>query len=181
MFAMRVNVFPLKLNDGPSFMCLQRPHRGSLHFVTLNFVSWVLEHFALVSSFLRFGDWRLLFRNTLCLYIDFILSFLKRIDLFCRISGNISGLFGLNVVTYGIKLLSALLNSFGWSRSGLFNALTFNILSWMRAGGYFCFERNVFNFSSLVSNIFSTEMIILNLLARLYDMLFLVCFGWHDV
>ena len=111
--------------------------------------------------------------------IDFILSFLRRIGLFCRILGNISGWFGLNVVTYGIKLLSALLKFvLVDSRSGLFNALPFSILS---SGGFFCFERNVFNSSSLVSNVFSSEMIILNFLARLYGMLFLVWFGWHDV
>ena len=43
----------------------------------------------------------------------FSLSSLKRIDLFCRNSGYISGLFGLNVVTYGIKLLSLLIDAFG--------------------------------------------------------------------
>ena len=55
-----------------------KAHPGSLHFVTLNFFSRILENFALVSSFFSFGDWRLLFRNTLCLYKDFILSFLKK-------------------------------------------------------------------------------------------------------
>ena len=57
--------------------------------------------------------------------MDFILLFLKRIYLFCRISGYISGLFGFNVVTYGIKLLSLLIDSFGLSKSGLFKALSF--------------------------------------------------------
>ena len=65
----------------------------------------------------------------------FSLSSLKRIDLFCRISGNISGLFGLKVVIYGIKLLSLLINAFGLSKSGLLKSLSFEILSSMRDGG----------------------------------------------
>ena len=43
----------------------------------------------------------------------FSLSSLKMIALFRRISGNISGLFGLEVVTYGNKLLSWLIDAFG--------------------------------------------------------------------
>ena len=80
--------------------------------------------------------------------MDFILSSLKRIDLFCRISGYISGLFGLNVVTYGIKCLSLFIDFFGLSKSGLFKALIFEML---RDGEYFCFKINVLSSSSLTS------------------------------
>ena len=59
----------------------------------------------------------------------------KRIDLFCRNLGNISGLFGLKVVTYGIKLLSLLIDAFGSSKSGLLKSLSLEILSSMRDGG----------------------------------------------
>ena len=94
----------------------------------------------------------------------FILSSLKRIDLFCRIWGYISGLFGLNVVTYGIELLPLLVDSFCLSKSDLFRALIFAILSSMRDEGYFCFKRNVFSSSSLTSSVLSSEIIIFNLL-----------------
>ena len=56
----------------------------------------------------------------------FILSSLERIVLFWRIWGYISGLFGLKVVTYGIKLLPLLVDSFCLSKSDLFRALIFN-------------------------------------------------------
>ena len=56
-----LNCFPLKLKEDPSFKSLQSPHLGSLHFVTVNFVSFLFENFALVSNFFKFGGWRLLF------------------------------------------------------------------------------------------------------------------------
>ena len=46
--------FPLKLKEDPSFKYLQSPHLGSLHFVTVNFVSFLFENFALVSNFYKF-------------------------------------------------------------------------------------------------------------------------------
>ena len=62
----------------------------------------------------------------------------KEKDLFCRIWGYNSGLFGLNVVTYGIKLLPLLIDSFCLCILDFFKALIFVILSSMRDGGYFC-------------------------------------------
>ena len=44
---------------------MHSPHLGSLRFVTVNFVSSLFENFALVSNFLKFGGWRLLFRKVL--------------------------------------------------------------------------------------------------------------------
>ena len=38
-----------------------------------------------------------------------------------------------------------------------------------------------FNSSSLTSKVFSCDIIIFSLRAKLYGLLFLVCFGWHDV
>ena len=58
------------------------------------------------------------------------------------------------MVTYGIKLLSCLFVSFGWSRSFLFKDLIFCMLSSIRAAGYFCFKRNVCSSSNLVSSVF---------------------------
>ena len=55
------------------------------------------------------------------------------------------------------------------------------MLSSIRAGGHFCFKRKDFNSSSLTSKVFSCDIIIFSLRAKLYGMLFLVCFGWHDV
>ena len=106
----------------------------------------------------------------------FILSCLKRINLFCRIWGYISGLFGLNDVTYGIKLLPMYIDSFCLSKSDHFKALIFAIVSSAKDGGYFCFKRNVFSSSSLTSSAVSSEIIIFKLLAKLYRMLFHVCF-----
>ena len=69
--------------------------------------------------------------------------------MFCRIWGYILGLFGLNVVTYGIELLILLVDSFCLSKSDLFRALIFAILSSMRDEGYFCFKRNVLALQAL--------------------------------
>ena len=64
-------------------------------------------------------------------------------------SGYISGLFGLNVVTYGIKFFSLFIDYFGLSKSSLFKALIFEMLSSVRDGGYFSFKRNVLAFQAL--------------------------------
>ena len=72
--------------------------------------------------------------------IIFILSSLSKSDLLVSISGKTSGLCGLNVVTYGIKLLSSLV-SLVFNKSFLFNAFTILMLSSMSAGEYFCFNR----------------------------------------
>ena len=69
-------------------------------------------------------------------------------------------------MTYGIKLLSCFV-SLVFNMSGLFNALIFLMLSSMGAEGYLCFNRYDFNSSSLVINIFSSETIIFNRLAKL--------------
>ena len=61
--------------------------------------------------------------------------------------------------------------------SGLFIDLILAILSLLSAGGYFCFNRNSLNSSSLLINVFSSEIISLNPLAKQYGILFLVCFG----
>ena len=74
-------------------------------------------------------------------------------------------------------MLSTLFKFFGFSKPGLFKDLIFTILSSMRAGGYFCFKRNVFNYSSLPSSVLSSEIIVFNLLAKLNGMLFLVFYG----
>ena len=82
-----------------------------------------------------------------------------------------------------LNCLPLLIDSFCLSKLDLFRALIFAILiilSSMRDEGYFCFKRNVFSFSSLTSSVLSFEIIIFNLLAKLYGMLFRVCFGWHD-
>ena len=63
----------------------------------------------------------------------------------------------------------------------LFKDFIVFMLSSIRAGGYFCFKRKDFNSSSLTSKVFSCDIIIFSLRAKLYGMLFLVCFGWHDV
>ena len=55
--------FPLQLNEDPSFKYLQSPHLGSLHFVTVNYVSFLFENFASVSNFFKFRGWRLLFKK----------------------------------------------------------------------------------------------------------------------
>ena len=96
------------------------------------------ENFAFVNIFFKFGGWRLLFKKYFLENIAFILSSLSKSDLL--FSGKTSGLCGLNVVTYGIKLLSCLV-SLVFSKSFLFNAFTFLMLSSMSAGGYFCFNR----------------------------------------
>ena len=69
-------------------------------------------------------------------------------------------------MTFGIKLLPLLADSFCLSRSDLFRALIFPILSSMRDEGYFCFNRNVFGSSSLTCSVLSSEIIIFNLLAK---------------
>ena len=81
--------------------------------------------------------------------MDFILSSLKRIDLFCRISGYISGLFGLNVVTYGIKFLSLFTDLFGLSKSDLFKALIFEMLSSIRDGDIFASKETILALQAL--------------------------------
>ena len=78
---------------------MHSPHLGSLHLVTVNFVSSLSENFALVSNFLKFGGWRLLLRKVLFENNVFSLSSLKRMVLLWRMSGYISGFWGLNVVT----------------------------------------------------------------------------------
>ena len=45
----------------------------------------------------------------------------------------------------------------------------------------YCFKRKDFNSSSLTSKVFSCDIFIFSLRAKLYGMLFLVCFGWLDV
>ena len=168
MSALTVKFSPLKLNVDSSLICLHSPHHDSLHLVTSNFFCCLSKNFVLVNNFFRFGGCHLLFKNIFCLKMAFILSSLKRIDLFCRICGYISGLFGLNVVTYGIKLLPLLVDSFCVSKSDLFRALIFAILSSMRDEGYFCFKRNVCSSSSPTSSVLSSKIIIFNLLAKLY-------------
>ena len=74
-------------------------------------------------------------------------------------------------MTYGIKLLPLLVESICLSKSDLFRALVFAILSSMRDEGYFCFKRNVFSTSSPTSSVLSSEIIIFNLLAKLYGIL----------
>ena len=54
----------------------------------------------------------------------FILSSLSKSDLLFSVSGKTSGLCGLNVVTYGIKLLSCLV-FLVFNKSFQFNAFTF--------------------------------------------------------
>ena len=79
-------------------------------------------------------------------------------------------------MTYDIKLLALLVDSFCLSKSDLFRASIFAILSSMTDEGYFCFNTNDFSSSSLTSSVLSSEIIIFNLLAKLYGMLFRVCF-----
>ena len=122
MSALTVKFSPLELNVDPSLICLHSPHLDSLHLATSNFFCCLSENFALVNNFFRFGGCRLLFKNMFCLLMVFILSSLKGIDLFCRILGYSSGLFGLNVVTYGMVLL---VDSFCLSKSDHFKALIF--------------------------------------------------------
>ena len=66
---------------------------------------------------------------------------------------------------------------FSLSKSAVVKDLIFLMLSPMRSGGHFCFNRYDFNSSSLVSRVFSSEMIIFSLLAKLYGMPFLVRLG----
>ena len=70
-------------------------------------------------------------------------------------------------MTYGIKLLPLLVDSFCLSKSDL------AILSSMRDDGYFCFKRNVFSSSSLTSSVLSSEIIIFNLLAKYMECCFM--------
>ena len=53
IFAFTLNVFPLNEIEEPSIKCLQRPHLGSLHFVTLKSSSGQFVNFAFVSKRLR--------------------------------------------------------------------------------------------------------------------------------
>ena len=73
---------------------LQSPHLGSLHFVTVNFVSFLFQNFALVSNFFKFGCWRLLLKNLFFENNVSSLSSHKRIALLWRLSGYISDLLG---------------------------------------------------------------------------------------
>ena len=55
MFAFTLNAFSLNEMDDPSIKCLQRPHLGSLHFVTLKSSSGWFVNFAFVSKRFRLG------------------------------------------------------------------------------------------------------------------------------
>ena len=93
--------------------------------------------------------------------IDLNLLSIVSINLLLHISGKISGLCGLNVVTYGMSLVSVFLLSQVLKISGLFIDLILAILSLMSAGGYFCFNRNSLNSSSLLIKMFSSELSVL--------------------
>ena len=84
-----LNCCSLKLKEDPSFKYLQSPHLGSLHFVTVNFVSFLFENFALINNFFKFRGWRFLFKNVFFENNVFSLSSLERIALLWRISGYI--------------------------------------------------------------------------------------------
>ena len=63
----------------------------------------------------------------------------------------------------------------------LFRHFTLFILSSISAGGYLCVSIKFLNSSSLLISVLVSEIINLNLLAKSYGILFLVCFGWHEV
>ena len=78
-----------------------------------------------------------------------------------------------------MSLVSVFLFSQVLYKSGLFIDLILAKLSLMCAGVYFCFNRNSLNSFSLLIDVFSSEIISINLLAKLYGILFLVCFGGY--
>ena len=65
-----------------------------------------------------------------------------------------------------------MISCFVFNKSDLLRDFMFNMLSSMRAWGYFCFNKNVFNSSSLTSKVFSSDIISFNMRAKLYGMLF---------
>ena len=112
--SLTLKTFSLKSIDDPSIRCLHRLHLGSLQVLTLYSSLKLLVNLAFVNKRFKFGGSHLLLTKTLSLKLLCSSSFLCKIDLSCFMSG----LYGLNVVTYGMISNSS---DFSWLLINVFS------------------------------------------------------------